>query len=320
MTDTGREPAIPVEDPIASRGRGDAGRRTTRRRRKLRQATLAYLFLLPAFVIIGVFVIYPFLDNFVLALYATPQSPLVPKHYIGISHFTSVITDPSFIAGLKETFEYTLMVVPASIGIGLLLAIVANQKIRGRSIFRAIFATTIVSSVAVAGAVFGMLLNPVVGFLPWLGININPLQSSTWALPATAVIGIWGFMGLAFLLFTSALQSLPEEVFEAARCDRAGWWTTLVRVTIPMLSPTILYTVIVGTIGAMFSFGTIDLLIGTDAASVNANVLGYQIYEAIQVNIDQSKAASISIALFAVTGILSIIQYRLLSRRVTYEH
>lgn len=293
--------------------------RRRRRSRRLKSSLLAYLFLLPAFVILSIFVIYPFFDNFVLALYATPQSPLLPKHFVGISQFTSVLTDPSFLAGLKETFEYTLMVVPASIVLGLLLAVVANQKIRGRAIYRTIFATTIVSSVAVAGAVFSTLLDPVVGFLPWLGIHLNPLASSTWALPATALIGIWSFMGLAFLLFTAALQSLPEEVFDAARCDRAGWWRTLTRVTIPMLSPTILYTVIVGTIGAMFSFGTIDLLIGTNAPSVNANVLAYQIYEAIQVDINQSRAASISIVLFAVTGILALVQYRLLSRRVTYE-
>jgi sn-glycerol 3-phosphate transport system permease protein len=294
--------------------------RRRRRRARLRSSLLAYLFLLPALAVLGVFVLYPFLDNFSLALYSSPPSPLLPKKFIGWSQVTSVLTDPSFLSGLKETFAYTLMVVPASIILGLLLAVVANQKLRGRGVYRVIFATTIVSSVAVAGAVFGTLLDPVVGFLPWLGIHINPLTSATWALPATAVIGIWSFMGLAFLLFTAALQSLPEEVFDAARCDRAGWWSTLTRVTIPMLSPTILYTVIVGTIGAMFSFGTIDLLIGQDAPAVNANVLAYQIYEAIQVDNNQSRAATISIVLFVITGILALIQFRFLSRRVTYEH
>ena len=100
----------------------------------------------------------------------------------------------------------------------------AHRKLKGMAVYRVIFSSTVVSSVAVASVVFGTLLNPVVGLLPWLGINPTPpaLESSTWALPAVALITIWQFLGLSFIIMSAGLQSVPDEVLEAARIDGAG--------------------------------------------------------------------------------------------------
>lgn len=279
---------------------------------------VAYVFLAPALILLGVFVLYPFLDNFKLALYQSSPSPLIPSTYVGPPQFWQTITSSTFLQGLQATLIYTAIVVPFGLLFGLLLAVLANQKLRGMVIYRTIFSTTVISGVAVSAVIFDTLLNPVVGILPWLGININPLTSPTWALPVNALIGVWSYMGLAFIFCLAGLQSVDTSVLEAAECDGAGWWSTLFRVTIPMLSPTLFAALTLGTISALFSFGTINLLIGANAPSVNANVLGLQIYNNILVNQNFGIAACLCIALFIVTLIITGVMFRFLERRVSY--
>ena len=173
-----------------------------------------------------------------------------------------------------------VLVVPISLILGLALAVAAHRKLKGMAIYRVIFSSTVVSSVAVASVVFGTLLNPVVGLLPWLGINPNPpaLESTTWALPAVALITIWQFLGLAFIIMLAGLQSVPDELLEAARIDGANAWTRFWRMTVPLLSPTIFFAVIVSTIYAMQAFGAIDILIGPmNTVRLHTNVLIYNI-------------------------------------------
>jgi ABC-type sugar transport system permease subunit len=137
-------------------------------------------------------------------------------------------------------------------------------------------------------------------------------------LPCFALIGVWSFMGLAFIFCSAGLQSIDSTVLEAASCDGAGWWSTLFRVTLPMLSPTLFAALSIGTIGAMFSFGTINLLVGAAAPSVNSNVLAFQIYNALIGSHNYGLAACLSIALFAITLAITGVMFRFLERKVSY--
>ena len=140
---------------------------------------------LPALVLFGVFSFYPFLRNFKLMLYETPPVPGLPAHYVGLHQIVPTITSTQFTQSLVTTVIFVVLVVPISLILGLALAVAAHRKLKGMAAYRMIFSSTVVSSVAVASVVFGTLLNPVVGLLPWLGINPNPpaLESTTWALP-----------------------------------------------------------------------------------------------------------------------------------------
>ncbi|MGO9342458.1 MAG: carbohydrate ABC transporter permease [Acidimicrobiales bacterium] len=286
-----------------------------------RDWALAYLLLLPAVLIFAVFTFYPFLRNFKLALYENPPYPGLPSHYVGLSQVGSVLGSTEFHQSLVSTLLFVIMVVPAGLLGGLLLAVAAHRKIRGMAIYRMIFSSTVVSSVAVAAVVFGTLMDPVVGLLPWLGINPRPaiLENPTWALPAVALIAVWQFLGLSFIIMTAGLQSLPEEVLEAAQLDGAGSWTTFWRFTVPLLSPTLFFALVVGTIFAFQSFGQIDILIGPqNAAFTHTNVLLYYIYQALSVQDDPGVAAVLSIVLFAILFTLTLLQLRFLERRVHY--
>ena len=218
-------------------GGGASSGETTRRTRQFREMGLAYLLLLPALLAFGVFTFYPFLRNFKLMLYETPPVPGLPAHYVGLHQIVPTLTSTQFTQSLVTTLIFVVLVVPISLILGLALAVAAHRKLKGIAIYRMIFSSTVVSSVAVASVVFGTLLNPVVGLLPWLGINPSPpaLENSTWALPAVAVITIWQFLGLSFIIMSAGLQSVPDELLEAAQIDGAGAWTRFWRMTVPPL-------------------------------------------------------------------------------------
>ena len=128
-------------------------------------------------MVFGVFSFYPFLRNFKLMLYETPPVPGLPPHYVGLHQIIPTITSTSFTQSLVTTLLFVLLVVPISLIAGLALAVAAHRKLKGMAGYRVIFSSTVVSSVAVASVVFGTLLNPVVGLLPWLGINPNPARA-----------------------------------------------------------------------------------------------------------------------------------------------
>ncbi len=291
------------------------------RARRRREAGLAYLLLLPALVVFGVFTFYPFFRNFKLMLYQTPPVAGLPAHYVGLHQIGPVLSSTQFTQSLLTTLVFVVLVVPISLILGLALAVAAHRKLKGMSVYRMIFSSTVVSSVAVASVVFGTLLNPVVGLLPWLGINPTPpaLESTTWALPSVALITIWQFLGLSFIIMLAGLQSVPDDLLEAAQIDGAGAWTRFWRMTVPLLSPTIFFAVIVSTIYAFQAFGAVDILIGyQNAAQVHTNVLIYEIVNTLQVQNNPGAAAIMATVLFLITLGLTVLQMRFLERRVHY--
>ncbi len=290
-----------------------------RTRRARREMGLAYLLILPSMLIFAVFIFYPFFKNFYLGFYRTPPFPGLPKKFVGFDQYREVLTSTDFVESVKTTVLFALMTVPTGIALGLGLAVLAHQKLKGIGVYRTIFSSTVATSVAVASVIFGTLFNPVVGFLPWLGINPRPpiLDNPDWALPAVALVTIWQTLGLTFILMSSGLQAIPDEIHEAARVDGAGVWTRFFRVTLPLLSPTIFFAVVIGGIFAFQTFGQIDLL--TQGGPIGkTNVLTYFVYHTLRTENNDGKAAVLAVALFAITMTLTLVQMRFLERRVHY--
>jgi sn-glycerol 3-phosphate transport system permease protein len=285
---------------------------------KWKERGLAYLLLAPALVIFGVFIFYPLAHNIYLGFYRSPPFPGLPSRYVGFDQYKDVLTSREFLESVRTTVLFAVMTVPTGIALGLGLAVLAHQQLRGVGIYRTFFSSTVATSVAVAAVIFGTLFNPQVGLLPWLGVNPQPpiLQNPSWALVAVAGITVWQTLGLTFILMSSGLQSVPDDLLEAARVDGAGVWSRFWHVTLPLLSPTIFFAVVIGTIFAFQTFGQIDLL--TQGGPLKkTNVLTYFIYT--ELNSDPGKAAVLAVALFLMTLLLALAQIRLLERRVTYE-
>jgi sn-glycerol 3-phosphate transport system permease protein len=289
-----------------------------RKRLRRRERGLAYLLLIPSLLVFGVFVFWPLVHNVYLGFYRNPPFPGLPSTYVGFDQYKDVLTSETFFDSVKTTFLFAILTVPTGIVLGLGLAVLAHQKLRGIGIYRTFFSSTVATSVAVAAVIFGTLMNPSVGLLPWLGLTTNPtiLQNPDWALIAVAVVTVWQTLGLTFILMASGLQGVPDELYEAARVDGAGAWSRFWHVTLPMMSPTIFFAVVIGTIFAFQSFGQIDIL--TQGGPLKkTNVLTYFIFT--ELGNDPGKAAVLAVALFLLTLLLALAQIRLLERRVTYE-
>jgi sn-glycerol 3-phosphate transport system permease protein len=294
------------------------------RKERWKEYGLGYLFILPAFLIFGVFTFYPFVKNFWLAAHETPLYPGNPAPYVGIHQFTTTVTSSMFLQSLESTAIFTVIAVPIGVFLGLALAVIANQRLKGIAFFRLVFSATAVTGVAVAAVIFGTLLSPTNGLLQSWGIDTAPgiAQSPGWALYAVSGIQAWQFMGLSFIIMLAGLQSLPEEVLEAARTDGASTWTVFWRVTVPLMSPTIFFAGVIGTIIALQSYGVVDILIassgqGSQAVYTHTNLLINYIYDEIY-NRQFGVAACLAIALFLITLVVTAVQFRVLAKRVHY--
>ncbi|MCU1459094.1 MAG: permease component of ABC-type sugar transporter [Actinomycetia bacterium] len=241
----------------------------------------------------------------------------VPFVMIALVHFFDT-SDSDFANSFKVTILFAVFTVIPGIVLGLLLAVVANQRLRGMGFYRVVFSSPIITGVAASSVIFFTLLNPQVGLLPWLGLETNPalLQNPSWALVSVSGVVVWANLGLVFILMSAGLQTIPDDLYEAARVDGAGAWRRFWSITVPMLSPTIFFTVVVGSIFAFQAFGQIQLLTSGGPLK-KTNVLTFQIYQDV-VQGNTSKAGILSIALFVIVLVFTVIQLRVLERRVEY--
>jgi ABC-type sugar transport system permease subunit len=267
-----------------------------------------------------VFTYYPFLRNFQIGLYQSPPFPGLPSKFVGTQQFTSMLSSPIFWDCVKTTALFVVFVVPLGVFGGLVMAVMAHQRLKGIQIYRTIFSSTVVSSAAVAALVYEAFVSPLNGYLRALGIHVSDLTvNPTWSLPVVALVSAWQFVGLAFIIFTAGLQSVPDDIMEAARVDGASSWTRLWRVTLPLLSPTVFFCIVVGVIFSLQSFGQIDIMVTSpNSAFAHTNVLIYYIYQLLRVQQNPGLAACYSVALFVITLVVTLIQFRLLEKRVHY--
>ena len=288
--------------------------------RRAKDALLGYALVLPSLLIFGVFVFYPFGRNFWLALHRTPPFPGLPKKYVGLDQVGDVLSSPEFHKSLRITVLFVLYTVPTGIVLGLLLAVLAHRQMKGSGIYRTIFSSTVATSVAAASVIFFTLLNPQVGLLTyWLGRSgdLGVLEDPKTALVAVSVVTIWQNLGLSFILMSAGLQGVPDDLYEAAAVDGANARRRFWHVTLPMLSPTIFFAAVVGSIMAFQAFGQIDIL--TQGGPNNStNVLVYSIYRDVFRFGNDGVGAVKAIALFVIVLVLTVVQLRVAERRVTY--
>jgi len=299
-----------------------AAARARRRSRQLRQLVAAAPFVLPSLALFCLFVFYPLLRSIWLGFHAT--DPFGRREvWVGIDQYRDVLTSSDFRHSLLVTGQFALYTVIGSTGLGLYLALLVHRRLPGIILFRTVFTSTVASSVAVSSVMWLLLLNPGVGVLNYVlgqgGVpGANWLTDPKWALPAIAMTTVWMNVGLATIVILAGLQNIPEELYESARVDGAGPWSQFVHVTLPALSPTLLFVSTVGVIFAFQSFGQIDIL--TKGGPLDSTtVIVYSIYREAFLHYNVGLASAQAVVLFVIVLLLTLVQFVAAQRWVFYR-
>jgi len=293
-----------------------------RRARALKNFLTAMLFLSPSLIIFILFVFIPLLKTVQLSFFLTnPIGEM--KAFVELENYQRIFDGKDLYNSLQVSFLFALYVVPATIILALFLAILANVRLRGISFFRVIFSSTIAVSAAAASLVFAFFFSPANGVFNYL-LDLAGLPRLMWlvdessALISISILTVWLQLGFCTVILLAALQGISQELYESATIDGAGFWASLRHITVPLLSPTIFFLVVVQTLNALQTFTQIDVL--TKGAPVGStNVLVYLIYRAFYFNSQYGIAAALSVILFVLMLTLTIIQFGVLERRVFYS-
>ncbi len=233
------------------------------KRRRWQDTLSGYLFISPAIVGFMVFVFYPLIASAYYAL--TRWDGVTNPVFIGFKNFTYIFTkDPSFLPTLKATGLFALLSVPSSLIFGLLLAVLLNRSLPGIRLFRtALYLPAVLPSIATL-TLWKFIYNPQFGlanqFLTWLHLPTSTwLSSYTMAMPSIVIVGLWG-IGSTMIIFLAGLQAVPQEIYEAAKMDGAGFFTLFLRTTLPMISPILFLQLVLQIIAALQAFNQFRIL------------------------------------------------------------
>ncbi|MBF6612675.1 MAG: sugar ABC transporter permease [Chloroflexi bacterium] len=288
----------------------------------------ALLYMAPALVIFAAFTFIPFIRSVWLSFFVTDQAGN-PSYFNDIKYYTRILNlDGSgreeYLQSIVTTIKFAIMVVPTGIVVAVGLALLATAKLRGIAIFRTIFTSTVAISVASASVIWALLYNPSIGMSNWVldllnlktqGILLDPAT----ALPAVAFMTIWTSLGFDFIIALAGLQAIPQDLYDSSSIDGATGWQQFRSITLPLLTPTLLFLVIISTIGAFQAFTQFNVLIANEGPDGSTNVMVYQLFSSFFKDNRYGFASAIAVVLFVVLATLSIIQFKFLDRRVHYQ-
>jgi multiple sugar transport system permease protein len=286
----------------------------------------AYLFLSPWLVGLALFWLLPIIGSLLLSF--AQWRIITPPEWVGLDNYRQMLFgDRTFWLSIRVTLKYMVLSVPLYLVCGLLLSLLLNLKIRGINLFRTIlFLPSVLSGVAVA-VLWVALLNPDVGavneVLRSLGIDDPPrwLQSPTWAVPSVVLVGLWGIGGGA-IIYLAGLQNISAQLYEAALLDGAGPWQRFRYVTLPMLTPTLLFVLLTGLIDAFQVFDIAYVLSRGGQGGVGDSLQFYLInlWNEAFVNGQYGYASALAWVLVLAAAAIILAIFRTSGRWVYYEY
>lgn len=285
------------------------------------EALIGILFALPAIFGFIIWIAGPMVAS--LAIAFTDWKLIAPPRWVGADNFVYMYNDDLFWKSLMVTAYYTIVAVPLHQVASLLLAIFLNQKVRGVSIFRTIYYLPVILPAVATSVVWLWLFNPNFGIFNLMlkSVGLPPqlwIYEETLAVPSLWLMSLWASGGGAMLIYLAGLQGVPRDQLDAASVDGAGWRARLWNITIPMISPVILFNTLVGFIGTFQIFAQGYLM--TRGGPNNATLF-YVLYlyrRAFQ-NGMMGYAAALAWAAFIILVIISVVIFRFSSGRVYYE-
>jgi sn-glycerol 3-phosphate transport system permease protein len=306
----------------------DAARAAAKRKRQSKEFGRALLYMAPAIIFLIAFTYIPFLRSIWLSFFVTnPQGQTV--RFNDVKYYTRIFNlDGSgrteYLRSILTTVYFSLMVVPLGIVFALGLALLATLKVKAIAFFRTIFTSSIAISVASASVIWALIYSPTTRATQWIIdlLNLSSgslLQDSRTALLAVAFTTVWTALGFNFIVTLSGIQAIPEDIYESALIDGATSWKSFRFITLPLLTPTLLFLILINTIQSFQAFTQFNVLIGNEGPANATDVFVFSIFTAFWKDNRYGFASAMSVVLFLILLALTFIQFKLLDRRVHYQ-
>jgi multiple sugar transport system permease protein/sn-glycerol 3-phosphate transport system permease protein len=288
---------------------------------KIKNSLQIVFFLLPSIISMCLFIFYPLIKSIYLSLHMTNARGEVAK-FVGTFNYEDLISSKEFIDSLVVSLKFTFFSTFFSVLISLFLSVLAYEKIKGISFFRTIFSSTLGVSVSAGSTIWLFLYHPSIGmlnkFLELFGINgIKWLTDSKYALLSIGITTVWMEISFGFLVLTAGLNNIKKEIYESCEIDGANYFTKLFKITLPLLSPSLYYLIVVNVIKNLQSFGQSHVLTGGGPANSTTTIV-YRLWTEAFINYRFGFSSAIGLVLSIIIMIITIIQFRL-ERKVHYQ-
>lgn len=291
--------------------------------RSMRKEWTAYLFLFPAMLQFFVLTLFSVAFSFYLSFHEwnilEPEKP-----FVGLDNYLRLLQDRRVHQAIFNTFYYTVVSVPATLFVGLLIALLLNNQIRGRGIFRAMYYLPGITSGVAVAIVWKWVFNGDYGLINYyliqLGLIDSPIRwltDPTLAMPSIIIVSVWGGVGGTMIIYLAGLQAIPEEIYDAAKVDGAGPIRRLFSITIPLLNPSTFFLLITSVIGAFQQFG-LPYLMTNGGPLGRTTTIAYHLYTSAFRNFEMGYAAAMSYVLFGMIFVFTLIQMRFSNREINY--
>jgi len=294
---------------------------------KLRKGTFILIFLLPSLAGLIMFKLLPMLVSLAISFtdwdMISPLSSLNAGNFIGFKNFIKVFTDENSVNALLNTFKFIIGYLPLILCLSIFFAVQLNKEIKGIKIFRSFFFIPVITSWVAVSIVWRWLLNGQSGIINYL-LSLIGIQGPTWlsdffwAMPAIIMVTVWKDLGFVTIILLSGLQNISEEYYEAAEIDGASAFRKLINITIPLLTPTLFFVLIISLINAFQLFDQVLILTNGGPAGATSTMVE-QIYRNAFRGNNMGFAAAQSWVLFFIILIATVFQSKMQGRWVTYD-
>ncbi|CAN7187637.1 carbohydrate ABC transporter permease [Rossellomorea sp. LjRoot5] len=277
-----------------------------------------FLFLIPGVIILGAFIFYPMLNAIWLSF--TNYNIVTDAEFIGLENYKGLFSDALFWKVLWQTLLYLVIVVPALVILPIFLAILVNQQVKGIGFFRSAYYVPVVTSMVVVGIAWKWvyadkgILNYILESLGLISEPVNWLTSTTTSIFAVMVVTVWKGLGYYMVIYLAGLQSISDDLYEAADIDGASKWKQIWHITIPLLMPSIMIVTIMSSISAMKVFEEIYVMTGGGPLN-SSKTLVFYIYEEAFDKLQMGYASAAGVVLFIITLIFSVINIKFMSKK-----
>ena len=289
-----------------------------------------WLYLLPALVFLGAFLVYPLIDVLIYSLEEGYNSASQISYGVGIYNYQYILRDPYFLQALKNTFILVMITVPVSTGLALLISLGLSSVKKLRQLFQTIYFLPYVTNTLAVGLVFMLLFRKtpytdglVNLMLSWFGVApVDFIDGPYWAkMFVLCFYTVWVVMPFKILVLTGALASVRQDFYNAAAVDGTSKWRQFSRITLPMISPSVFYLVITGFIGAFKAYSDAVAIFGTDLNAAKMNTIVGYVYDMLYGNSGgyPSYASAAAVVLFVIVLTITVINLLVSRKHVHYS-